>query len=170
MPGRVSGLVIINGLTIAQMLKRFKSPRQLAKSWYMFLAQIPALPEFFLERFPGRFLSLAHRIGKLKKDARPETHTITGALAGPLNQYRAFARAIPAVWATKQRRRVGCPVLVLWGSEDAFLVPPTLDEMETEADQVTVRILRGNHWLHREQADKVNGLLDEFFTNKLATL
>ena len=165
---RAAGLVIINSLTIKQMFRRFKQPRQLLKSWYMLPMQVPKIPELLMRRFPIYFLDAAHSAGELQGAARPGLSSLRGALAGPMNQYRTFLRAIPKELRQKQKR-LQTPVLVLWGSDDAFLVPPTLDEMETEAEKVTVRILPGNHWIHRSESVQVNKLMAEFFATRGAS-
>ncbi len=158
---RAVGLVIINGLTIPQMLRRAMNPRQLLKSWYIFLMQVPVLPELAANAAGGRLLNLAYRLGGLSEEFRPDAEQLRGALSGPLNQYRAFVRDIPRALG-RIGRRLRCPLLVLWGEEDAFLEPPTATEIERDAEHVTIRILPGNHWLHRQHAERVNGLLCEF--------
>jgi pimeloyl-ACP methyl ester carboxylesterase len=159
---RAAGLVIINGLTIGQMSRRLTNPRQLAKSWYMLPMQIPVLPELLLGRFADRFLTAAHRKGGLPRAKRPDHTLLKDAITGPLNQYRAFLRATPKS-VKAPRRRLGCPVLVIFGAEDAFLEPPTHAEIARDATNLTVRILPGNHWLHRDEPEKINRLLRDFF-------
>lgn len=159
---RAAGLVAINGLTIKQMLRRWRNPRQHLKSWYIYLMQVPVLPETVIKRFSRRFLGFAHRKGQLSPDRRPEAETVTPALTGPLNQYRAFLRDAPKALRSPHRR-LACPVLVVFGEQDAFLEPPTIDELKRDASDLTVRILPGNHWLHREDHEKVNRLLLDFF-------
>jgi pimeloyl-ACP methyl ester carboxylesterase len=63
----------------------------------------------------------------------------------------------------RQLPRLRTPVLLLWGSRDAFLLPPTAEEWEPFAADVTTRILPAGHWIHRERAAEVNRLIDDFF-------
>lgn len=158
---RLIGLVAINGLTINQMVRRAKSPRQLLRSWYMFLMQVPLLPEALAKAVPLPLLKFAHGLGGLAPEFRPDAAELRGAMVGPLNQYRAFLRDIPKN-LRRAGKRLSCPVLVLWGADDTFLMAPTTDEIERDASRVTIRILKGNHWLHREQAARVNLLIQEF--------
>lgn len=159
---RAAGLVVINGLTIRQMLRRWSNPRQQLKSWYIYAMQMPIVPEVLLKRFPERFLRFAHGKGQLSSERRPDQEKVADALVGPLNQYRAFLREAPKALKAP-RRRLGCPVLVVFGEQDAFLEPPTIDELKRDASDLTVRILPGNHWVHREDHEKVNRLLMDFF-------
>lgn len=156
---RVAGLIVINGLTIAQMAGRLRSPRQLIRSWYMFMFQVPRLPELLLSTSPGkRLMQRALTAGGLKKDERPDA----AAAQAPLNQYRAFMRDLPAA-LTRRKKKLACPVLVIWGESDPFLLTPTRDELEGDARDLTIRILPGHHWLQREQSERVNSLLAAFF-------
>lgn len=162
---RAAGLVIINGLSIGQMLKRWKNFGQLRKSWYIYLMQLPVIPELIVKSAPKRIMSLAHRLGKLDEEKRPH-YDLDGSGRGPLkfpiNVYRSFFREIPRN-ISDPVTKVTCPVLVLWGSQDAFLMPPRMDELKMDADDVTVRILEGGHWLQRQEAEKINNLLLRFF-------
>lgn len=159
---RVGGLVIINGLTLEQFARRLSNPRQLVKSWYIGLMQVPFLPEAVLGRFGRRFLRGAYKKGGLSRDRRPDPEAPEDAIVGPLNQYRAFIRATPKA-VKNPRRRLECPVLVIFGEDDAFLEPPTKAELARDAGDLTVRILPGNHWLHRQDPEKINKLLLDFF-------
>ena len=163
---RAAGLVIINGLTIRQMLRRWRMPTQLAKSWYMFFMQLPVVPELLVKNFPKKLQGLAFRLGGLP--GFPVT-AATGrqAMLSPLNQYRAFMREVPKVVA-RRRQRLSCPVLVLFGADDAFLTTPSYDEIAADARDLTVRVIPGNHWLHREDPAKVNGLIERFFLQSSA--
>ena len=58
------------------------------------------------------------------------------------------------------------PVLVLWGTNDPFLEPPTMEEWERFGSDVTLRIMDGGHWIYRDKADEVNTLVDEFLKLK----
>jgi pimeloyl-ACP methyl ester carboxylesterase len=161
---RVAGLVAINGLTISQMAGRLRSPRQLMRSWYMFMFQLPRIPELLLGTSGGkRLMQRALAAGGLKPSERPDPKASTA----PLNQYRAFVRDLPAA-VMKRSRRLDCPVLVLWGEKDPFVLPPTRDELARDARDLTIRIIAGHHWLQREQSDRVNNVLGEFFAASAA--
>lgn len=157
---RCKGVVIINGLGIKQMGRRLMGGglRHLKKAWYMFAMQVPHLPEFLMQRFSGQILRRAYQAGGRSQHEKTDSEM----LVGPLNQYRAFLRELPRE-LIRNTPRLFAPLLVLWGRDDAFLEPPTQDEMETIANRVTIRILRGNHWVHRESSVVVNELINDFF-------
>jgi pimeloyl-ACP methyl ester carboxylesterase len=158
---RAKGVVLINGLTVRQMARRLTNPAQLKRSWYIFLLQVPLLPELLAKTASAPLLRFAHNLGGLPADLTPEVDDPKDVMIGPLNQYRAFMRLVPRA-LLRPVKRLACPVLALWGKDDAFVVAPKRSELERDAEKVTVRILPGNHWLHRQDSERVNKLLIEF--------
>ncbi len=158
---RAKGLIIVNGMTIRQMVGRLGMPRQLAKSWYMYLLQLPLLPELLVRGFAKPLHDLAYDLGGLAREKRPTETTGKAAMLAPLNQYRAFMRLVPKL-ARRPRQRLDCPVLVVFGADDRFMVPPSQAEILPDARNLTLRIIRGNHWLHREQPERMNKLIGDF--------
>jgi pimeloyl-ACP methyl ester carboxylesterase len=161
---RLRGVALINGLGLAPMLSRWKRPKQHGLSWYIYAMQIPGLAETMIRLTPQRMLALAHRLGTLPLAQRPDGTKAVEWTMHPLRQYRQFVREIPRT-ALRQLPRLQAPLLLLWGSRDAFLLPPTKEEWETFASDVTTRILPAGHWVHREKAAEVNRLLGGFFGN-----
>lgn len=155
---RTKGLIMIGGFNLEQMCRRLSWPRQHLKSWYIYMMQIPGFANTLLSALPKPMQKLATILGD-----RPEAYTtLSGAeLAQGVYQYRAFSRKIKtALQPTKRKLKV--PVLSIWGSEDAFLLPPTQTELNKDAHDVTIRVLTGNHWIHREKPELVNSLIEEF--------
>ncbi len=162
---RLQALIILNGLSLKAMTGRIRSLGQHRRSWYIYGMQIPWLPEAIARYFPETVLGFAHDIGKLPKSQRPSSDQVEECLEHPLNQYRAFVRDIPKV-RRRSHPRLQCPVMVLWGKEDPFLVTPTVPEWEEAAADVTTRILPAGHWVHRERPQEVNRLIEKFLTEK----
>jgi len=143
---RASGLVVINGMDLSQMGRRMlRRPLQLLKSWYIGVFQIPLLPELLLQKFSKQLL---------RRDR-------ASAIVAPIKQYRSFVRSMPQV-AKSDFPRIKCPVLVLWGKDDPWILAPTQDEFDQLAQNAVIRILDGSHWIHRRRADAVNELIRDF--------
>lgn len=156
---RLAALVIVNGPELSQMARRLSNSRQLAKSWYIALFQIPLVPELILKRWEGALLSRAQKFAGMPADTATSIYPF-------LAQYRQAARAIPKILRTKEAP-LTAPVLVLWGKDDAFLEIPSANEFTRLANNVTVRIIEGDHWLHYNQPDRVNDLIDKFLEENL---
>lgn len=158
---RLQSMIILNGLSLQQMSRRFKDLNQHLKSWYIYLMQVPSVPEKALQRFPQLALKLAYYVGGLKPSQRPSLAKSLGGVVNPANQYRAFAREIPKA-LMQGETPLRAPVLVVWGDRDPFVSPPHAQEFARAADKTTIRILEGQHWLHRENPEEINRLMDEF--------
>ncbi|HJZ84878.1 MAG TPA: ribosomal protein L7/L12 [Polyangia bacterium] len=150
-----------------------KSRRQLARSWYILLFQLPWLPEQTLSRFGHSLLPTIYR--RLATDrshlAADEIEPFVDGLRKPgaakamIDWYRAAFRA-----AVRDRGRVpSYPVieadtLLIWGENDFGhgyddLVPGT----ERYAPKLRVEIIeRCGHFMQAERPDRVNALLTEF--------
>lgn len=125
-PRRVQSLVAINvphGTVMRDHLRH--DWRQLLRSWYMFVFQLPVVPEKLLSMQHYRYL-----VNALIETARPGTWSAADlslyreawaqpmAMHSMINWYRAAMRyqvRYPA------GLRIEVPVLVLWGAQDRFL-------------------------------------------------
>jgi pimeloyl-ACP methyl ester carboxylesterase len=163
---RLQGLIILNGMSLAAMMGRLRSISQHRRSWYIYGMQLPWVPEAVIRHFPNAILNFAHDVGKLPGAHRLTSEQVEGCMEHPVNQYRAFVRDIPKV---RRRRlpRLQCPVMVVWGKEDPFLVTPTVAEWEQAAADITTRILPAGHWVHRERAPEINRLIEKFLGEKV---
>ena len=151
---RLHSLVLINGVSLDMMVRRMTNIKQLRKSWYIGMFQIPFVSEFLFEHFGGT--ALARSIGSAF-----ESEFNAKESASVLRQYRyAVLDALKTIKNPPPKLQV--PLLVLWGKNDAFLETPTLDELERVAVRPELRILEGGHWIHREQPERVNELIERF--------
>jgi epoxide hydrolase 4 len=79
-----------------------------------------------------------------------------------INSYRASVRQSQKEAAAN--RPISAPTLVIWGERDSYLGSdlaephdvPNLDRVERLAD--------ASHWVHHDEAERVNQLLIDFFT------
>jgi pimeloyl-ACP methyl ester carboxylesterase len=141
---------------------------QRRKSWYIFLFQIPFLPERRMQRdnwkMGERALQRTSRAGTFS-DADivlyRQAWSQPGAANGMLNWYRAALRnrpkRVPSV-------RVTVPTLLIWGTKDRFLgrelAQPSIDLCD---EGKLVFIEEASHWVQHEEPQQINKLLLEFF-------
>src|ERR1700750_2573575 len=148
-------------------------PGQLRKSWYFFFFDLPDLPETVVHANHWHFFR------HFLRDATPtytpeeidryvEPWSQPGAATGMINYYRSSVRTPPKK-AEEMIRPISAPTLVIWGQGSQYLGPeraepehedlPNLDRVE--------RLPDASHWLHHDEADRVNQLLTEFFAPAL---
>jgi pimeloyl-ACP methyl ester carboxylesterase len=168
-PEVVDRLAILDAAHPRTLQKELPHPGQVRRSWYFFYFALPGLPEQHVRagrfRFFRRFL----------RDARPpytpeemdryvEAWSQPGAVTAMINYYRSSVRTPPKK-AKAAIRRISAPTLVIWGQRDRYLGPklaepdhddvPNLDRVE--------RLPDASHWVHHDEAERVNQLLIDFF-------
>jgi len=172
-PEVVDRLAILNAAHPRKLSQGLHHPGQLRKSWYFFFFDLPELPESVVRadnwHFFRHFLRDAHPAFTPEEfDRYIEAWSQPGAATGMINYYRSSVRT-PPKRADELIRPISAPTLVIWGEDDGYLGPelaepehddvPNLDRVE--------RLPGASHWVHHDEADRVNQLLTEFFAPAL---
>jgi pimeloyl-ACP methyl ester carboxylesterase len=128
------------------------SPRQIARSWYVWFYQIPKLPEWMLARN-----DMTNMVDSLEITSKPGTfdeETITyykaawrhTGVAPRINWYRGFRRS-----ESPSRKTVAHPTLICWGEDDVALLPSMAQESVDYCEDGRLRLFSDvSHWVHRE--------------------
>jgi pimeloyl-ACP methyl ester carboxylesterase len=171
-PDAVERLAILNVPHPRRMLEGLRTPRQMARSWYIFFFQLPWLPEQLLRA--GRWRALR---SMFERDARPgaftpadieryvEAWSRPGAMTAMINYYRATFRRPPGGPTGRGMPPVKAPTLVIWGERDHVLGPELADPRRADVPNLerVVRLPDASHWVQLDEPDRVNELLIEFF-------
>jgi len=165
-PEVVDRLAILNAAHPRKLNEGLRHPSQLRRSWYFFYFQLPGLPERRARRWHWRFFT------RFLRDARPphteqeidryvDAWSQPGAAKAMIDYYRAAVR----LGSKQEIRPISAPTLVIWGQGDRYLGPklaephhddvPNLDRVE--------RLPDASHWVHHDEAERVNQLLIDFF-------
>ena len=169
-PEVVDRLVILNAAHPRKLNEGLKSPRQLLRSWYFFYFQFPGSPERRARRGNWQFFK-----GFLR-DARPpytepeldryvEAWSQPGAAKGIIDYYRVAVRL-----GSKQKvRTISAPTLVIWGQGDRYLGPTLAEPHQEDVPNLerVVRLPNASHWVHHDEAERVNELLVDFLAPAL---
>jgi pimeloyl-ACP methyl ester carboxylesterase len=160
--GRIESFVSISGPALdhaGYFLRKLNAAaiRQLAHSWYIFYFQLPWLPE------RGWRKGWAQRsFGRLERAAggveSPPGERSIGDYVNGLNLYRA--NVVPRLIRPAQRR-TDVPVLAVGLEGDAFVTVPLQTEIARWAPNLTVKVLRGGHWMPRNDPGLVAELVLE---------
>lgn len=150
--------------------KLLATPRQLMRSWYMFVFQLPGLPErFLLQRNFARdtFVSWAvhkERFPESDLAKYTEAYAQPGAPRGMLNYYRAGLRHREPI-----RGNIRVPTLVIWGEQDRALGLECLDGLDRYVEKLEiVKIPDASHWVQQDTPDEVNRALLGFLAKQPA--
>ena len=169
-PESVSRLAILNLPHPRRMFEGLRTARQLRRSWYMAMFQLPGVSERLLRA--RRFSALRRPF----RDARPgsygasdidryvEAWSQPGALTAMLNYYRALPRAGRSSGA-EGMPPVAAPTLIIWGERDRHLGAELAEPYPADVPKLerVVRIPTASHWVALDEPELVNRLLVEFF-------
>ncbi len=171
-PNEVRRLAILNVPHGRRFLEALRTPRQLAKSWYMFFFQLPGLPERVVRARDWWFFRLGFerdaRAGAFSSediDRYIEAWSQPGATTAMINYYRAVFRQSPKR-AEARMRTVQAPTLVIWGERDRYLGSELAEPHRADVPnlQRVVRLPEASHWVQHDEPDRVAELLAEFFS------
>jgi pimeloyl-ACP methyl ester carboxylesterase len=166
-PEAVDRLVALNCPHPAVMVRALRSNLgQIRKSWYMFVFQIPWLPEWtFLRDNAQTLKDVLRRSAKgpdtfsdADLDEYARAFSAPGAATAAINYYRAAARSkVPS-------GKIKAPTLIIWGEDDIALGIELTRGMEGLFEhQPRVEYLPDtSHWVMEERPEIVNRLLLEF--------
>jgi pimeloyl-ACP methyl ester carboxylesterase len=139
---------------------------QLRRSWYIFLFQIPRLPELYLGREPAGMWVRTHRAGGMQR-GDPELTNVDPArarrqLVTPLALYRQMFAPETIAELRAGPRSVDVPTCVIVPLRDLALVPELYDHLPEFVPDLEMHRIDDNHWLHRTSATEVNQILHDF--------
>ncbi len=145
-------------------LKSFLNSRQGLASWYMYVFQLPGIPEWAMVRGNGRFMSKSLRqagqtAAVAERDARAMCEP--GALKAALNWYRGMPLSNPRAI----NQKVSVPTLYVWSDQDVALMPKAAHNTgRYVTGEYRFEILPGvSHWIPDEEPDKLADLLLDWF-------
>ena len=132
--------------------------KQLTKSWYIVVFQLPVLAptvwRFFNAERWGQILNKIEQQPDL-----PLNHEIAQDGQHGVNLYRA--NFIPSLLKPRQRHAI-CPVQAIVLKRDNFVSPELIDEVPKWAEDFSQVTLDANHWAVLSQPQKVADLIHQF--------
>jgi pimeloyl-ACP methyl ester carboxylesterase len=173
-PERLQRLSILN-VPHPTVMRRFllRDFEQMRRSWYIFLFQLPWLPEAGMRRDNWRGAEYALRgSGKIHTftnediEKYKEAWSQPGAMTAMINWYRAAGRyQIPV----PKEPRIKVPTLMMWGMQDFALTHrmarPSMDYVD---EGNLILFPEATHWVQRDAAEEVNHYLIDFLLDKIS--
>jgi len=167
-PERVARLAVLNIPHPLVFAKALKTPRQLLRSWYILMFQVPWLPELILGRRGATPLASvirsATRPGAVTREELRiyrQAYLQPGALTAMLSWYRAIARLPSPRLAHPQLQM---PTCLIWGKKDDALgwdmAAPSMDHCD---DGRLFLLEDAGHFVQLDEPRRVAELLLDFF-------
>ncbi|MBX7193700.1 MAG: alpha/beta hydrolase [Sandaracinaceae bacterium] len=169
---KIDRLVVMNiphPRRMAQALARLGP--QLRRSWYIFLFQLPLVPERYLARDDYHAIGAAFASMAVDKSRFPESvlRVYREAAARPraIEGMLAYYRAALRYPSTVRYPRLQTPTLLVWGEDDTALGKELTDRTDELVEDLTVRFIpRCSHWVQQEAPEVVNALLTDWLGGK----
>jgi pimeloyl-ACP methyl ester carboxylesterase len=164
MPERLKTVSPVSVPHPAAFVKSFLNSRQGLASYYMYLFQLPGIPEWAMLRRNASFLSKSLRqSGQAPAVAERDAQAMLepGALTAAINWYRALPLSNPG----SINQKVNVPTLYVWSDRDIALMPKSAyDTGRYVTGEYRFEIMPGvSHWIPDEEPDKLADLLLEWF-------
>ena len=175
-PQVVKKLAVLNICHPTEMKKALMgfNLSQWKKSYYIFLFQLPRLPERFLGKDLKGFFTKAFttflpkgrtlNISDAEIDKYVEAYSQPGALTATINYYRATFRQLGGLHDTG---KLQMPVLMLWGENDVALGKElTYNTKDYCTDLEIIYDPTSGHFIQHDNPELVNEKLLQFFERK----
>ncbi|OWY67438.1 epoxide hydrolase [cyanobacterium TDX16] len=167
-PEMVERLIVLNIPHPAKFAEGFRTPQQLLKSSYMFLFQLPVLPEMLLQAGDYQAIENGLKGMAVNKsaftpediDAYKDAAAKRGALTAALNYYRNMLQQgmTNPNWGV-----LNVPTLMIWGEKDTALGRELSYGTATYVNPFQVRYIPdASHWVQQEKPELVNEYMREF--------
>ncbi|KOP25721.1 epoxide hydrolase [Hapalosiphon sp. MRB220] len=167
-PEMVERLIVLNLPHPAKFSEGLRTPGQLLKSYYMFLFQLPWLPEFLMQSWNYQLIEDAFQgmavdksaFSKADIEAYKDAAAKRGALTAMLNYYRnIFQDQI----FNKSWRILEVPTLMIWGENDTALGKELTYGTEAYVRDLQIKYIPNcSHWVQQERPELVNQYIQEY--------
>jgi pimeloyl-ACP methyl ester carboxylesterase len=167
-PQMVEKLVVLNLPHPAKFAEGLRSPQQLLRSFYIFLFQLPLLPELAIQANDYQLVELAFKGMAIDQFAFTEADIEAyktafakrGVATAALNYYRnVFQQNItPKNWGI-----LTVPTLMIWGENDTALGKELTYGTQDYVENFQIQYISNcSHWVQQEQPELVNRFIHEF--------
>ncbi|BAY19004.1 alpha/beta hydrolase fold protein [Anabaenopsis circularis NIES-21] len=167
-PEMLEKLIVLNLPHPAKFSQGLSTPQQLLRSWYMFLFQLPVIPEFLLQAFDYQPIAQTIQGTAVNKnaftasdlEAYKKAAAKSGALTAMLNYYRnIFSHFLPS----KNWGILNVPTLLIWGENDTALGKELTYGTDAYVSNLQIQYIPNcGHWVQQEQPQLVNRYISEF--------
>jgi pimeloyl-ACP methyl ester carboxylesterase len=154
-PEVVNRLVVVNAPHPVAYRREVFKLEQLLRSYYVFLFQLPVLPESIMRlTLRGSLSSSAAVPGAFSNEALDvyqNNISQPGAATAMINYYRSAAREVMGLMS-QDDKVIQLPTMLLWGMKDFALVPGLTEGLEEWVPGIRVeRNEESGHWVPEEK-------------------
>ena len=167
-PEMLTKLIVLNIPHPAKFAQGLQTVQQLLRSSYIFLFQLPILPELLIQADDYKAIESAFKGMAIDKnaftlddiDAYKNAAAKRGALTAMLNYYRSnFGRNL----FNRNWGILKIPTLMIWGENDIALGKELTYETQFYVENLQIKYIPNcSHWVQHEKPDLVNQYMRDF--------
>jgi pimeloyl-ACP methyl ester carboxylesterase len=167
-PEMLDKLIILNTPHPAKFVKGFFTPQQLLRSWYMFLFQLPIIPELLLQSFNYQIIAQIFQGIAVNKNAFTpadlQVYKNAAAKPGALTAMINYIRNLfPRFLSRKKKGVLSVPTLIIWGENDTVLGKELTYDTAAYVRNLQIQYIPNcGHWVQQEQPQLVNQYMRKF--------
>ena len=142
-----------------------KSIDQIARSWYILLFQIPALPELIWKTLGSSIWKAVLKAANVPESDEMfqfDKDKILGRTIGNIGLYREILKNAGADIPDLPLEKVTLPITVIVPENDAALSPMIYEKTKDYFINADFQYIQANHWVHREKPYHVNQVIEKF--------
>lgn len=142
-----------------------KSIDQIARSWYILLFQIPALPELIWKTLGSSIWKAVLKAANVPESDEMfqfDKEKILGRTIGNIGLYRDILKNAGADIPDLPLEKVTLPITVIVPENDAALSPMIYEKTKDYFINADFQYIQANHWVHREKPYHVNQVIEKF--------
>jgi epoxide hydrolase 4 len=167
-PEMLTKLIVLNIPHPAKFAQGLTTLPQLLRSSYIFLFQLPVLPELLIKADNYKFIELAFKGMAVDKraftsshlDAYKEAAAKRGALTAMLNYYRNIFKSD---FFNRSWDALKIPTLMIWAENDIALGKELTYETQLYVQDLQIQYIPNcSHWVQQEKPDLVNQYMWDF--------
>ncbi|MBD2439235.1 alpha/beta fold hydrolase [Nostoc sp. FACHB-110] len=167
-PEMIEKLIILNLPHPAKFSQGLFTPQQLLRSSYIFLFQLPVIPEFILQSFDYQIIAHTFQGTAFNKntftdsdlEAYKKAAAKPGALTAMLNYYR---NSLPQFLTNKNWEILPVHTLMIWGENDTALGKELTYGTDAYVSNLQIQYIPNcGHWVQQEEPQLVNQYMRKF--------
>ncbi|OUS09032.1 hypothetical protein A9Q81_00340 [Gammaproteobacteria bacterium 42_54_T18] len=139
--------------------------RQVVLSWYIYMFNLPVLPEAVLKAFGlplWKKLLQENGVNPSSPYLDISQEEVNGITLNPLGLYRQNPWSPPKVPAPNG---IKTPVQLIVATEDNYISDKIFSDYDRYVPSLTRQTLHAKHWAHHSRADEFNRLVSQFVQN-----
>ena len=140
--------------------------RQAALSWYVYLFNIPVLPELLFKTIGKPVWKTAltlNGVNKADEYLHKTKKQISEICINSINLYRQNPLSPPAV---PTKNSIDVPVQLIIPNQDRFVSENLFEHYEEYVVDLTKKTIAGKHWVHHSHSFMINSLISNFIQTK----